>query len=247
MFLGANNSLSPTVIRIKNEKGEDCVVTNPGELAELFNKFLKKKVEILRHKTNVPPTVPPVSRLREWLSTRGNPPPAFKLREITPDEFRRILKKINLKRTHGVDTIDAGSLIEEGLIHLVNLSIRESCFSQKWKPQLIFPHFKKNRKDILENYRPVSHLVQVGLIAEYAVYFQIVEHFVKYDLFHPNHHGSIANHSTATAIIQLFDLWTEAAERQELSAICLLDQSAAYDLLDHQILGEKLKLYNFSW
>ena len=79
-------------------------------------------------------------------------------------------------------------------------------------------------KDLLENYRPVSKLVQVGKVVEYAVYYQIVEHFVEHDLFHPNHHGSIANHSTATAISQLFDMWLEAAERQELSAVCLLDQ-----------------------
>ena len=109
-----------------------------------------------------------------------------------------------------------------------------------------FPHHKKNDRTVIENFRPVSHLVQVGLMAEYAVYYQIVEHFIKYELFHPNHHGSIANHSTATALLQMFDTWLEAAERQELSAVCLLDQSAAYDLLCHQTLKEKLQLYNFS-
>ena len=156
------------------------------------------------------------------------------------------------KRTHGVDWIDSGSLklagplLEESLIHLINLSIRESRFSTSWKPQLIFPHHKNKAKDILEHYRPVSALVQIGMMVEYAVYFQIVEHFTHHNLFHPNHHGSVANHSTATAIIQLFDMWLEAADRQELSAVCLLDQSAAYDLLCHQTLEKKLQLYNFS-
>merc|ERR1711888_6340 len=83
-------------------------------------------------------------------------------------------------------------------------------------------------------------------MVEYAVYFQIVEHFVKYHLFHPNHHGSVANHSTSILIAQMFDLWLEAAERHELSAVCLLDQSAAYDLLCHRTLKKKLELYNFS-
>ena len=111
---------------------------------------------------------------------------------------------------------------------------------------MIFPHHKKKEKDILENYRPVSHLVQVGKMVEYAAYFQIVEHFTKHNLFHPNHHRSLANHSTSTAIIQLFDMWIQAAERHELSAVCLLDQSAAYDLMCHQTLQKKLRLYNFS-
>ena len=108
------------------------------------------------------------------------------------------MKRIKPRRTYGTDWIDksslklAGPLIEDSLLHLVNLSIREGSFSRRWKPQLIFPHHKKKERDILENYRPVSHLVQVGLIVEYAVYIQIVEHFIKYDLFHPNHHGQLS-------------------------------------------------------
>ena len=162
------------------------------------------------------------------------------------------MKRMKGSRVHGVDWIDAyslkvaGPLIEDCLIHLVNLSIRRSKFATRWKPQLIFPFHKKKEKDKVENYRPVSHLVQVGKIVEYAVYFQIVQHFVANNLFHPNHHGSLANHSTATAIVQLTDLCLAAAERHELSAICLLDQSAAYDLLCHESLRDKLHIYNFS-
>ena len=166
--------------------------------------------------------------------------------------FRKIIKKMKPKRVHGVDWIDsyslkiASPLLEDALIHMINLSISGSKFSSRWKPQLILPLHKKNERDIVGNYRPVSHLVQVGKMVEYAVYFQMVEHFVTNNLFHPNHHGSLANHSTATAIIQLFDMCLEAADTGDLSALCLLDQSAAYDLLCHQTLKEKLQIYNFS-
>ena len=161
------------------------------------------------------------------------------------------MKKVKPKRVHGIDWIDSFSLqissplLEDALIHLINLSIIDSKFSTRWKPQLIFPLHKKNERNIVGNYRPVSHLVQVGKLVEYAVYFQIVEHFIANNLFHPNHHGSLANHSTATAIIQLFDMCLEAADTGKLSALCLLDQSAAYDLLCHQGIKEKLQLYNF--
>ena len=40
-------------------------------------------------------------------------------------------------------------------------------------------------------------------------------------------------------------MWLDAAENTQLSAALLLDQSAAYDLVDHDILLQKLKLYNF--
>ena len=55
--------------------------------------------------------------------------------------------------------------------------------SLQWMTQLIFPLHKKNERDCVANYRPVSHLVQVGKMVEYAVYFQIVEHFMTNDIW----------------------------------------------------------------
>ena len=80
---------------------------------------------------------------------------------------------------------------------------------------------------------------------EIVVKNQIVKHFTSNNLFHPNHHGGLANHSTSTALIHLHDMWLYASENKELSATCLLDQSAAYDLLPHSILAEKLAVYKF--
>ena len=155
------------------------------------------------------------------------------------------------KRSLGTDYIDSyslklnGPLDEDAKLNLVDLSILNRTFSTQWKPQLIFPLHKKGPKNNAKNFRPVSHLVEVGKIVEYAVYDQVVEHFTKNSLFHENHHGSLKGHSTATALIQLVDMWLEAAEDTMLSATLLLDQSAAYDLVDHQILLDKLRIYNF--
>ena len=251
VILGENNNLAPTAIKTTSENGEVEMVTNPKRLANLFNNFFRRKIQLLREKTDQPPAIPPCQRLSNWLAQRDSPPPPFQLKTIDKKMFRRIMSRMKPKRVHGVDWIDsyslkvASPLIEDALIHLINLSILGSKFSSRWKPQLIFPLHKKNERDVLGNYRPVSHLVQVGKMVEYALYFQIVEHFVNNNLFHPNHHGSLANHSTATAIIQLFDMCLEAADTGELSALCLLDQSAAYDLLCHKTLREKLQLYNF--
>ena len=137
-------------------------------------------------------------------------------------------------------------MIEDALIHLVNLSIKENKFSNRWKPQLIIPLHKKIDSDVLSNYRPICQLVQAGKIVEYAVYFQILEHFQKNNLFHPNHHGSLPNHSTATAIAQIFNMCLEAAENKQLSSVCMIDQSACFDLLSHKILKEKIQVYNFN-
>ena len=246
-ILGINRNLSPT--SLKDEKGN--VTTNPSKMATLLNSYFTQKVKTLREKTNTPPTIHPVKRLEQWLNRRQSPPPPFKIQQISRRQLRSLIKKMKGGRSSGVDKIDsfslklAAPLIEDALLHLVNLSIRTNSFSSFWKHQLIFPQHKKKEKNLVENYRPVSHLVEVGQLVEQAVYFQVVDHFLTNDLFHRNHHGGLPNHSTTSALIQLHDMFLEAAEQKKLSAALLLDQSAAYDLLDHKILLEKLTKYNF--
>ena len=244
--LGIEKNLSPSIIFQEGEK-----VSNPLKMANVFNEFFVHKIKVLREKTATEPVIDPIERLKNWTEKKGNMP-KFSLNKIDVKTFRKILKRMKGKRSHGIDNIDsfslklAGPLIEDALMHLINLSIESQRFSSQWKPQLIFPLHKKCSKLDAKNYRPVSHLVEVGKMVEYAVYEQVIGHFTDNNLFHENHHGSLSGHSTATALIQLVDMWLEASEDTLLSAALLLDQSAAYDLVDHLLLLQKLKLYNFS-
>ena len=243
--LGIKKNLSPTSI-IKN--GEH--ISNPEKMGNIFNRFFVDKVKMLRETTTMEPSTNPVNRLKSWLEHR-NTVPNFTLKQINVKILRKILKQMKGKMSFGTDGIDsyslklAGPLVEEALLHLVNLSIDSGLFANQWKPQLIFPTHKKGSKNDVKNFRPVSHLIEVGKIVEYAVYYQVLEHFTSHSLFHENHHGSLAGHSTATALVQLVDMWLRASEDKKLSATLLLDQSAAYDLVDHKIFLDKLEVYNF--
>ena len=140
----------------------------------------------------------------------------------------------------------AAPLIENILLHLVNLTIDKSEYPQLWKINKVSPHFKKGDKTLGENWRPVTDIVFVSKLAEAAVLQQVSEHFSTNKLWHPNHHGFRPNHSTATAITQLYDIFIRGAEKKELTAALLLDLCAAFDVVDHQLLLQKLELYNFS-
>ena len=90
----------------------------------------------------------------------------------------------------------------------------------------------------------MTHLVEVRKLVEYEVFSQGLNHFDS-NMFLANHHGGLQNNSTTTALIQLQNIFLEAAQSKKLTAALLLDQSAAYDLLDHSILLRKLSVYNF--
>ena len=91
-----------------------------------------------------------------------------------------------------------------------------------------------------ENYRPVSNIPEVSKLVEYAILEQLLKHFQENKLLHPNHHGFLPSRSTLTALLQIYDAWLSAAENRELSAGLFLDLSSAFDIIDHNILLEKL-------
>ena len=247
-ILGQNDNKAPTQIIDGDE-----MIHAPAKMANAFNKIFLQKVEKIRDKTvHTETKINPVTRLKSWLNQRQNPPELFELKPLTKSQLRKVILKMKGGRCHGVDDIDSYSLkvsyplIEDAMLHLVNLSITQQTFAKAWKVQLVMPLHKKSDKMIGSNYRPVAHIVEVGKIVEYAIHKQVYDHFENQELFHPNHHGFLGHHSTATALIQLYDIWLEASEKTELSAALLLDLTAAFDVVDHFILFQKLETYNFS-
>ena len=65
-------------------------------------------------------------------------------------------------------------------------------------------------------------------------------------MLHPNHHGFQANHSVTTTILQLYDTWMDALNKEELVGLNLVDFSAAFDCADVDLLLAKTELYKLS-
>ena len=149
-ILGMHSSLAPTAIK----DGNGVLVTNPTKLSAMFNNFFVEKVKKLRSKTEISPNICPVARLRKWIAGRDVAPPMFSLKPITRHKLRHHIKNMKGGRSAGVDNIDsfslklAAPLLEDALLHLINLSILSSKFSTLWKPQLIFPQHKKSDKTL---------------------------------------------------------------------------------------------------
>ena len=165
--------------------------------------------------------------------------------------MRRVILGLKNSKASGVDNIDTYiiKLIAEEILpavtHIVNLSIQQSKFPSLYKMAKVIPLFKKDDPLSPKNYRPVAILCILSKVIERVVFMQIVEYMTKNSLFHPNHHGFRAHHSTTTAMIQMYDSWVQAADKGELTGVCMLDMSAAFDIVDHEILLKKMKLYGF--
>ena len=79
----------------------------------------------------------------------------------------------------------------------------------------------------------------MGKLIDKSIFTQIQDHVDLYDVLPENHHGSRQDHTTTTAIIDMHEEMIEAYGRGESCAFIAIDQSAAYELIDHEILIEK--------
>jgi hypothetical protein len=241
-------SNTPSII-----KHNDKIHTSPRDIANAINDAFLKKVSDLKAEVNVNVDIDPKVRLQKFLDKRIDEIPEFEIKKIDKRKLRILLKKRKGNRSCGIDYIDgysiklAAPLIEDILLHLVNISIESSLYPSLWKVNKVSPQFKKGDKSLGSNWRPVTDIVFVSKLAEAAVYEQVEIHFTSNNLWHPNHHGFKAYHSTATAITQIYDIWIRAAENKELTAALLLDLSAAFDVVDHKILLYKFSPKALSW
>ena len=134
--------------------------------------------------------------------------------------------------------------IVPSVCHILNLSIQANRFPTKWKIAKVVPLYKgKGCKMDPKNYRPVAILPILSKVLERAMFLQLVRYMDTSHLFNPSHHAYRSFHSTTTAMLQMYTTWLEALEQGSIAGVCLLDMSAAFDVVDISLLLSKLELY----
>uniref|UniRef100_A0A674EDB2 Reverse transcriptase domain-containing protein n=1 Tax=Salmo trutta TaxID=8032 RepID=A0A674EDB2_SALTR len=107
-----------------------------------------------------------------------------------------------------------------------------------FKRARVAPLLKKPTLDPshVNNYRPVSLLSFLSKTLERAVLGQLSCYLSQNDLLDPNQSGFKTGHSTETALLCVTEALRTAKAISLSSALILLDLSAAFDTVNHQIL-----------
>src|SRR5688572_30921494 len=95
--------------------------------------------------------------------------------------------------------------------------------------------------NLCQNYRPISNLSFLSKTLERLVSLQLLPYLEQSGLLPPNQSGFRAHHSTETALLSLLSEIYSAVDRTELTLLALYDVSAAFDMVDHEILLQRLE------
>ena len=238
-FMGWKGSGTPTQLQVNHE-----LVTSPRKIAQYMNEYFLEKVSKIR--TSMPPSEMNTSKIQSMMVDKNS---KLEFRHITVHKVRKLLKGLSNSRSTGVDELDnfsvklAADYIAHPLHHIVTLSLLQQQFPSAWKSSKVLPLHKKGELLERKNYRPVAILSPLSKILEKVVFEELYSYFHQNQLFHPSLHGYRKHRSTQTALLQLYDRWVRAASSGQLSGVVLLDLSAAFDLVDPQLLLQKLQLY----
>ena len=100
------------------------------------------------------------------------------------------------------------------------------------------PATEKSAKDVTHKYlRPISNPQFVSKITERAVFDQVYSHTTDNELFPVLQSAYRKGHSTETALLRVVNDILSNMNKQHVSILVLLDLSAAFDTVDHAILG----------
>jgi len=239
------------LITVKNSKkiGPDFLIDKNGskitcktEIANKFNEYF------MGVGSDLAAAIPKTSK--HYLDYLKQPSAhSFCLYFTDTDEIVQISKSLKNKSSCGGDDIPNNFMkstiasVAGPLSLIINSSFRTGIYPDLLKVAKVHPIHKSGEKDIFSNYRPISILPSFSKIFEKAVCNRLLSFLDKNNVLSKNQYGFRKNHSTYMAIIDIYDKISAAIDRGEFAVGIFIDLSKAFDVLDHDILLDKLEYY----
>ena len=130
-------------------------------------------------------------------------------------------------------------LIVQPLTYGTNLSLSSGTIPDQMKIARAVPLFKTGDLFLFTNYRPVPDLPAFSNILERIVYNRLINFLNKFNILSNNQYGFRKNHSTAYALIQLYDKLSDAIDQGIITLSLFIEISKVFDSGNHDILLAK--------
>ncbi len=198
--------------------------------------------------------IPPPRLLNFWknfVQSKIDPNEKYSIPLITEDKVTKLLANLEENKSTGLDGVSAKLLwlsvpvLSKTITRFLNLTIATGTFPSMWKIGKVSPIHKSGNRSEQNNSRPISVLCNLNKLLEKHIQESLYMFWIKHSLLYLAQSDFWSFHSCETALTRLVDKWTSNMEEGLLNGIVLLDLRKAFDLVNTDILLEKLEIYNF--
>ena len=210
-------------------------VLNCSDKAKLFNDFFAKQCTLMLNDS----ILPDFNFITE---TR------IDSIAIKDEDILLLIRKLNPNKASGSDGISTQMLLisDESVVLPLKIIFRNildsSVYPDLWKIADVTPIFKKEDKQLVKNYRPISLLPICGKIFEKLIFNSLYSYLSLNNLITKNQSGFVPGDSCTNQLLFLINEIHEAFENNSLEVRAVfLDISKAFDKVWHDGLIFKLR------
>ena len=212
-----------------------CFVSNFKEKAQAFNSFFALQCTHIENGSQLPNTI---NFATNDLIHNIN---------FSSENIKSIIQNLNINKAHGYDGITVrmikicGESICKPLELIFRTCIDEGIFPNQWKKANGVPIHKKNEKNLVKYYRPMSLLPIFSKIFERLIFDSIAVHLSNNNLLSPHQSGFRTGDSCTNQLIYITHKILSSLESSHELRGVFLDMSKAFDKVWHKGLIFKLK------
>jgi len=224
-----------SVASVVGENGS--VVTVESQIANEFNKYFCKVGENLAKKISRP--------LNKNFNTKICNKNFF-LHPMSETEIFTIISSLKNTETNMGNSISNLNIktycryFIKPLVHLTNLIFSTGIFPDVLKKSVIIPLFKSGSRDLVQNYRPIALIHNIGKVIEKCIDSRLNTFLHKNKLINKNQFGFRRGIGTEDALVRVANSIVQSFNNNSKCITVFLDLAKAFDTVPHHILLERL-------
>ena len=233
---------SSSITKINDPQG--AVVNTPREIAENFNTFFSEIATKLKSEipTNSAASMNPNDNITTEITN------SIFLTPVDGDEVSAIIKNFKNKATldtkiSALKTANESMAFQDIVADVINSSFEQGHFPNQLKIAKVVPIHKSGSKHDVANYRPISLLPSISKIFEKTMHRRIVDFMETNGSLYEMQYGFRRGRSCEHALLNAQNTILETLNKKEIALLLLIDFSKAFDMVDHEILLNKLQKY----